>query len=91
MSDGIVVAGDVGGGATLKVGMPRALVDVCSIVLVLSQTSPVAHGSSLPGMWHDWLLDLKQIINNPQMYVMISDQDEDLLSYMINLNINKQD
>ncbi|OWK03246.1 hypothetical protein Celaphus_00007418, partial [Cervus elaphus hippelaphus] len=40
VSDGMAVAGDVGGGATLKVEMPRALVDAYSIVLVLSQTSP---------------------------------------------------
>lgn len=28
--------------------------------------------------WHDWLLDLNQIMNHRQMPVMISDQCEDL-------------
>ena len=31
-------------------------------------------------MWHDWLLDLEQIMNHRQMPVIISDRDEDWLS-----------
>jgi len=36
-------------------------------------------------MWHDWLFDLQQIVNNRQLSIMISEQVEVLLSYMINL------
>ena len=42
-------------------------------------------------MWHKWLLDLKQIMNHPQVSVMISDQDKDFLSYMIDLNVSERD
>ena len=36
-------------------------------------------------MWHDWLLNLKQMMNHCQMPVMISKQDKDLLSFMMAL------
>ena len=42
-------------------------------------------------MWHKWLLDLKQIMNHPQVSVMIRDQDKDFLSYMIDLNVREGD
>ena len=57
--------------------------------LVPSQTSPVACGSTWPCMWHDWLLDLQQIVNNRQLSIMISEQVEVLLSYMINLKVSE--
>ena len=40
-------------------------------------------------MWHDWILDLQWIVNNRQLYVMISEQDEVLLSYMIDLKVSE--
>ena len=40
-------------------------------------------------MWHDWLLDLQWIVNNRQLYVMISEQDEVLLSYVIDLKVSE--
>ncbi|KAB0340935.1 hypothetical protein FD755_024594 [Muntiacus reevesi] len=39
---------------------------------------------------HPWLLGqyyLKQIMNHPQVFIVISSQDEDFLSYMIDLNV----
>ncbi|KAI4529160.1 hypothetical protein MG293_020834 [Ovis ammon polii] len=39
-------------------------------------------------MWHKWLLNLKQIMNHPEVSVLISDQDKDFLSYMIDLNVS---
>ena len=42
-------------------------------------------------MWPEWLLDLKQIMNQPQVSVIISTQDEDFLSYMIDLNVGEGD
>uniref|UniRef100_A0A452DJN8 Uncharacterized protein n=1 Tax=Capra hircus TaxID=9925 RepID=A0A452DJN8_CAPHI len=61
----------------------------------LAQKSAIIHG--IPGfwanvvsflMWHKWLLDLRKIMNHPQASVMISDQDKDFLSYMIDLNVS---
>ena len=60
-----------------------------TLSLVSSQTSPVASGSTWPGMWHDWILDLQWIVNNRQLYVMISEQDEVLLSYVIDLKVSE--
>ena len=40
-------------------------------------------------MWHDWLLDLQRIVNNRQLYIMISEQDEVLLSYVIDLKVSE--
>ena len=40
-------------------------------------------------MWHDWILDLQWIVNNRQLYVMISEQDEVLLSYVIDLKVSE--
>uniref|UniRef100_A0A4W2G6H4 Uncharacterized protein n=1 Tax=Bos indicus x Bos taurus TaxID=30522 RepID=A0A4W2G6H4_BOBOX len=56
-----------------------------TLSLVPSQTRPIACGSTWPCMWHDWLFDLQQIVNNRQLSIMISEQVEVLLSYMINL------
>ena len=56
------------------------LTDACSGALALPETDPVTRDSSFPSMWHDWLLDFEQIMNHRQMPVIISDQDEDLLS-----------
>ena len=64
------------------------LEDACSCVLP-SQTKADAPGSSWPSMLHKWLLDLKQIMNHPQVSVMITDQDKDFLSYMIDLNVSE--
>ena len=44
-----------------------------------------------PGMWSEWLLDLKHIMNHPLVSIMISDQDEDFLSYMIEKKISEGD
>ena len=68
--------------------VPSILEDACSRVLP-SQTRTDAPGSSWPSMWHKWHLDLKQIMNHPQVSVMISDQDKDFLSYMIDLNVTE--
>ncbi|KAI4554838.1 hypothetical protein MJG53_020137 [Ovis ammon polii x Ovis aries] len=54
-----------------------------------TETSPVASGSTWPGMWNDWILYLQRIVNNHQLYVMISEQDEVLLSYMIDLKVSE--
>lgn len=40
-------------------------------------------------MWHDWLLDLQRIVNNRQLPIMISEQDEVLLSYVIHLKVSE--
>ena len=40
-------------------------------------------------MWRDWLLDLHRIVNNHQLSIMISEQDEVLLSYMIDLKVSE--
>ncbi|DAA25936.1 TPA: testis-specific protein-like [Bos taurus] len=40
-------------------------------------------GGQLP----EWLLDLKQNISHPQVSVLISNQDQDFLRYMIDLNV----
>ena len=50
--------------AARQVGVPRAVADTCSSIIFLPQTSPVAHGSSWPSMWHNWLLDLEQTMND---------------------------
>ncbi|OWK14788.1 hypothetical protein Celaphus_00000473, partial [Cervus elaphus hippelaphus] len=47
----------------------------------------VASGSSWPSMWPECLLDLKQIMNHPQVSIIISAQDEDFPSYMIDLKV----
>ena len=65
------------------------LTDACSGALVLPETDPVPRDSSFPSMWHDWLLDLQQIVNNRQLSIMISEQVEVLLSYMINLKVSE--
>ena len=65
------------------------LEDACPHVLLPPQTTADAPGSSWPSMWHKWLLDLKQIMNHPQVSVMITDQDKDFLSYMIDLNVSE--
>ena len=40
-------------------------------------------------MCNDWLLDLQWIVNNCQISIMISEQDEVLLSYMIDLKVSE--
>ena len=40
-------------------------------------------------MWPEWLLDLKQIMNHPQVSVMISNQDKDFLSYKLDLKVSE--
>ena len=40
-------------------------------------------------MWHDWLLDLQRIVNNRQLSIMISEQAELLLSYVIDLKVSE--
>ena len=42
-------------------------------------------------MWPEWLLDLKQIMNHPQVSVMISNQDKDFLSYKLDLKVSEAD
>ena len=53
------------------------------------QTRTVAAGCSWPGMWSEWLLDLKQIKKYPQVSIIISSQDEDFLSYMIDFKVSE--
>ena len=74
--------------AARQVQMPSILADACFNVL-LGQTKAVAPGYSRPGMWPEWLLDLKHIMNHPQMSIIISTQDEDFLSYMINFKVSE--
>ena len=62
--------------------VPKILDDACSSVLP-PQTRADVPGSSWPSMWLIWLLNLKQIMNHPQVSVMISNQDKDFLSYKI--------
>ena len=64
--------------------------DACSSVLP-PQTRADVPGSSWPSMWLIWLLNLKQIMNHPQVSVIISDQDKDFLSYLINLQVSEGD
>ena len=71
--------------------VPSILDDACSSVLLPPQTRTVVPGSSWPSMWPKWLLDLKQIMNHPQVSVIISDQDKDFLSYLINLQVSEGD
>lgn len=40
-------------------------------------------------MCYDWRLDLCWTVNNGQLSVMISEQDEDLLSYMMDLKVSE--
>ena len=40
-------------------------------------------------MWHDWLLNLQRIVNNRQLSIMISEQVELLLSYVIDLKVSE--
>ena len=49
---------------------PLAFLSV-TLSLVPPQTSPVAYRSTWSSMWHDWLLELKQIMNNTQISIMI--------------------
>ena len=42
-------------------------------------------------MWSEWLLDLKQIKKYPQVSIIISSQDEDFLSYMIDFKVSEED
>ena len=42
-------------------------------------------------MWPEWLLDLKQIMSHPQVSIMIGDQDQDFLGYMIDLKVSEGD
>lgn len=53
------------------------------------QTRAVAPGSSWPGMWHECLLAPKQIMNQPQVSIIISTQDEDFLRYMIDFKVSE--
>lgn len=85
MSEGMAGPGAVGVAAE-QAGVPRALAaDACSSVLTLPEANPVTRDSSMPGLWHDWLLDQKQIYDHCQRPIMMSNQDEDVLSYTINL------
>ena len=72
-------------------GVSSILADVCSSVLLPFQTRTDAPGFSWPGMCPEWLLDLKQIMNHPLASIMISDKDEDFLSYMIKKKVNEGD
>ena len=80
---------DISGGQAKR--QCQHLEDACSSILLPPQTTADAPGSSWPGMWPEWLLDLKQIINHPQVSFMISDQDKDFLGYMIDLKVSEGD
>ena len=71
--------------------VPSILDDTCSSVLLRPQTRADVPGSSWPSMWLIWLLDLMQIMNHPQVSVMISDEDQDFLSYMVDLKVSDGD
>ena len=84
-SDGTVGAGAVVVAAG-QAGVPRALAaDTCSAVLAMPEPNTLTLDSCMPSMWHDWPLDLKQIMNLRQVPVMISTQDEDVLNNMMDL------
>ena len=53
------------------------------------QTRAVAPGSAWPGIFPAWLLDLKQILNHPQVSIIIGTQDEDFLSYLIDVKVSE--
>ena len=72
-----------------KYSQKGVFIDACSGALALPETDPVTRDSSFPGMRHDWLLDLHQIVNNRQLSIMISEQVEVLLSYMIDLKVSE--
>ena len=90
MSDGMAGAGDIGGVAGHE-GVPRALPYACVSILVLPQTSPFGCGTPLPGMCHDWLLDVEQIMNHPQVSIIISNQDEDLVKDVMDWKVSEGD
>ena len=71
--------------------VPSILDDAYSSVLLPPQTRADVPGFSWPSMWPKWLLDLKRIVNHPQVSVMISDQNKDFLSYMIDLKVSVGD
>ena len=71
--------------------VPSILDDAYSSVLLPPQTRADVPGFSWPSMWLKWLLDLKRIMNHPQVSVMISDQNKDFLSYMIDLKVSEGD
>ena len=86
--------GMAGAGAVIVVagqaGVPRAMAaDACSAVLAMPEPS-LTLDSCMPGMWHDWPLDLKQIMNLHQVPVMCSAQDEDVLNNMMDLKGRKE-
>ena len=72
-----------------QVAMPSILADACFSVLLLPQARADAPGSSWPGIWPEWLLDLKQIMNHPLVSIGISDRK--FLRYMINLRVSEGD
>ena len=90
LSDGMAKPDDINGGRVT--GSAQLLADACSSILVPPQTRTDAPRSSWPGMQlPDWLLDLKQIMCHPQVSVMISDQDQDFLGYIIDLKVSEGD
>lgn len=69
-----------------QAGVPGALAaDAWSAVLAMPERNPLTQDSCMPGMWHDWPLDLEQMMNLRQVPVMIRTQDEDVLNNMMDL------
>ena len=87
--------GTAGAGAVVVVagqaGVPGAVAaEAFSTVLAMPEPHPLSLDSCMPGMWHDWPLDLKQIMNPHQVPVMISAQDEDELNNMMDLRAGRE-
>ena len=71
-----------------QVEVPSIVGNSCSSVLLPPKTN-YCYWIFWPSMWPEWLLDLKQIMNHPQISVMISNQDKDFLSYKLDLKVSE--
>ena len=67
--------------------MPVLVSLLCPRLILLLKTLPCLAF----GMWNDRVLDLKQILNHPEMSVMIRDQDEDLFGYLKDSKVSEGD
>ena len=65
--------------------MPVLVSLLCPRLILLLKTLPCLAF----GMWNDRVLDLKQILTHPHISVMISTQDNDFLSYKLDLKVSE--